>query len=226
MDTSSLFKQLPFSAPDAWAELLPASCPPPSDVVHSASLENTPHQEDSTPNDDDDDWNKILDGQPASHYKWSAWMSDLMKKHGKKWFGRFFAWYIAKVRRRCPPTRKVDTSNAGFCANLKTLEWHAENPQLEDVKHRLGRGRRDDMTAPDFMLGQYNGHSLGLVLDGYVLDVPPVDLETYDLLGVECAHLKMLVGLRVQDPAMDDLCLLILGKSPVQAARSIHLANT
>lgn len=36
--------------------------------------------------------------------------------------------------------------------------------------------------------------------------------------------MNMFVGLRVQELAKGDLCLLIFGKSPVLAARSMHLA--
>ena len=211
METSSLLEQLPFSTP--------ARLPPPPNTTPLPSRVKTPHQEYSTPNGD---WNKLFEERPMDPGELAAWLSDLEKKRGEEWYENFVTWYLRKLYH--PRRRNAPMSNAIFESNLMKLEWDPENTEMRDVTERLACASFS--TTPDFLLGQYNGHTVGLVLDGSALDPPTVGIETFDLLGVQYAHLHMFVGLRVQEPAMDDLCLLTLGKSPVLAARSMNLANT
>ena len=213
METLSLLEQLPFSAE------FPARLPSRPNIIPLPSRVKTSHQEYSTSNED---WHRLFEERPRDFGELAAWLSDLEKKHGKEWYESFFTWYLRMLYH--PPRRIVSMSNAIFESNLMKLKWDPENTEMSDVTQRLACASLS--TTPDFLLGQYNGHTVGLVLDGSALDPPTVSTEIFDLLGVQYAHLHMFVGLRVQEPAMDDLCLLTLGKFPVLAARSMNLANT
>lgn len=103
------------------------------------------------------------------------------------------------------------------------LHWDPENTAMRFVTERLAYASVSN--TPDFSLGLYNGHTVGLVLSGSALDPPTMGIKIFDFLKVQYAHLNIFFGLRVQELTKGDLCLLILGKSPVLAAPSLTHGN-
>lgn len=77
---------------------------------------------------------------------------------------------------------------------------------MELITERLANV--DISTTPDFLLSQYNGHMVSLVLNGSALDLPTMSTKIFDLLKVQYAHLNMFVGVRVQELRKGDLCVL------------------
>lgn len=217
MESSSLLSgQIPYSAREDWAEF-PARLPSCHNIASLPSCGNTPRQGDLT---SEEDWTKLFEERPKDFGEKAAWLSDLEQRRGKEWYDRFFTWYLRRLHYL--PRRNFPMNESNFQDYLMQLQWDPENTAMELVTERLAYASVSN--APDFSLGQYNGHTVGLVLNGSALDPPTVSTKIFDLLRVQYAHLNMFVGLRVQELTKGDLCVLTLGKSAVLAARSMHLA--
>lgn len=162
----------------------------------------------------------LFEERPRDFVEKAAWLSDLEQRRGKEWYDRFFSWYSQRLH--YPPRGNFPINESNFQHRLMELQWDPENTAMEFITERLAYANVS--TAPDFSLGQYNGHMVALVLNGSALDPPTMSTKIFDLLSVQYAHLNMFVGVRVQELTKGDLCVLTLGKSPVLAARSMHLA--
>lgn len=212
-------KQLPSVTPDHWTEFpsrLP-SCDSCHNIASPPSRGNTPRQDASA---SDEDWTKLFEERPRDFGDKAAWLSNLELKRGKEWYERFFRWYLQRLHPL--PRGNFPISQPNFQNSVTKLQPDPENTAMKFVTGRLAHASVSD--TPDYLLGQYNGHTLGLVLNGSALDPPTMGTKIFDQLSLQYAHLKMFVGLRVQEWAKGDLCLLTLGRSPVLAVRSMHLA--
>lgn len=149
--------------------------------------------------------------RPRGFNEKSAWLRQLEKQYGQKWYSYFFRWYLNRLHHPKPEWCR-DSINTIF-RTIKwaspQASWHPTDSSLKRLTYYLSNAPVS--TAPDLYVGRYNGHSIGVVFNGAALDLPQVGIQTLRSLAVRYAHLPMFAGLRMKE-SNPDLCLLILGK--------------
>ena len=166
----------------------------------------------------------VFNMRPEGLDKKAAWLQNLEERHGEIWYKHFFDWYMKKLSYRPNGDYLVYTKERGclgyhaFCYFLSTfklqgiddLSWQPTNPRARLITKTLAYPCLNN--TPYIYIGRYNGYIIGLVLHGSALDLPTVDIETFDSLGVQYRHLNMFAGLRIEGSSKEELCVLTLGK--------------
>jgi hypothetical protein len=164
------------------------------------------------------EYESLFNERPRGLGGQARWLLRLEKEHGKPWYNDFFRWGIEKLTRPEPCY-----ATAEFLVNgLPGLRWQPEDPILELVISQLATPCLNNI--PDLYIGQYNDHHIWLVVHGSALDPPTVNIKTFDLLGVQYAHLRMFAGLRIGKALKDELCVLTWGKLSDSATKLRKLA--